>query len=162
MSVSPEDRAETQVYQLDSATSGDNWTRQTPAFARTLLEAPHCRAERMLDELSDLADLAINTFRQLLSDERAPASVRLKAAMEIAKQTLRWESRHDPSGLKNQYREPNPAISLKTNLRRSWLPRVYGPAKKQPSTSGSLGTIKAPSFNPNYAIRCCRFPRFKL
>ena len=39
----------------------------------------------MLDELGDLADLAIDTFRQLLSDEKAPASVRLKAAMEIAK-----------------------------------------------------------------------------
>ena len=36
----------------------------------------------MLDELGDLA---IDTFRQLLSDEKAPASVRLKAAMEIAK-----------------------------------------------------------------------------
>ena len=62
-----------------------NWTRHKPAFARALLEARHCRAERMLDELGDLADLAINTFRQLFSDERAPASVRLKAAMEIAK-----------------------------------------------------------------------------
>ncbi len=62
-----------------------NWTRHKPAFARALLEARHCRAERMLDELGDLADLAIDTFRQLLSDERAPASVRLKAAMEIAK-----------------------------------------------------------------------------
>ena len=39
----------------------------------------------MLDELGDLAGLAIDTFRQLLSDEKAPASVRLKAAMEIAK-----------------------------------------------------------------------------
>ena len=62
-----------------------NWTRQNPAFARALLEAHHHRAERMLDELGDLADLAIDTFRQLLSDEKAPASVRLKAAMEIAK-----------------------------------------------------------------------------
>ena len=39
----------------------------------------------MLDELGDLADLAINTFRQILSDENASASVRLKAAMEVAK-----------------------------------------------------------------------------
>ena len=39
----------------------------------------------MLDELGDLAGLAIDTFRQLLTDESAPASVRLKAAMEIAK-----------------------------------------------------------------------------
>ena len=62
-----------------------NWTRHHPTFALALLEARHSRAERMLDELGDLADLAINTFRQLLSDEKAPASVRLKAAMEIAK-----------------------------------------------------------------------------
>ena len=38
-----------------------------------------------MDELGDLADLAINTFRQILSDENASASVRLRAAIEIAK-----------------------------------------------------------------------------
>ena len=39
----------------------------------------------MLDELGDLADLAIDTFPQLLSGQKNPASVRLKAAIEIAK-----------------------------------------------------------------------------
>ena len=61
------------------------WTRTLPDFARTLLTLRQQRADQMLDELGDLADLAINTFRQILSDEHASASVRLEAAIEIAK-----------------------------------------------------------------------------
>ncbi len=61
------------------------WTRNLPDFARALLTLRQQRADRLMDELGDLADLAINTFRQILSDESASASVRLKAAMEVAK-----------------------------------------------------------------------------
>ena len=61
------------------------WTQKHPDFARALLAARHHRAELVLDELGSLADLALNTFRHILSDEHAPASVRLKAAMEIVK-----------------------------------------------------------------------------
>ena len=61
------------------------WTRTLPDFARALLTLRQQRADRVMDELGDLADAAINTFRQILSDEQAPASVRLKAAMEIVK-----------------------------------------------------------------------------
>ena len=61
------------------------WNQKHPAFARALLAARHHRAELVLDELGSLADLALDTFRHILSDEHAPASVRLKAAMEIVK-----------------------------------------------------------------------------
>ena len=61
------------------------WTRTLPDFARALLTLRQQRADRVMDELGDLADLAINTFRQILSDDQASASVRLKAAIEIAK-----------------------------------------------------------------------------
>ena len=61
------------------------WNQKHPDFARVLLAARHHRAECLIDELGDLADLALDTFRHLLSDEHAPASVRLKAAMEIFK-----------------------------------------------------------------------------
>ena len=61
------------------------WTQKHPGFARALLSARHHRAELILDELGSLADLAIDTFRHILSDEQAPASVRLKAAIEIVK-----------------------------------------------------------------------------
>ena len=53
------------------------WTQKHPTFARALLAARHHRAELLLDELGNAA---INTFRHILSDEHAPASVRLKAA----------------------------------------------------------------------------------
>ena len=61
------------------------WTRTLPDFARALLTLRQQRADQLMDELGDLADLAINTFRQILSDDQASASVRLKAAIEIAK-----------------------------------------------------------------------------
>ena len=58
------------------------WTRTLPDFARAYLTLRQQRADRLVDELGDLA---INTFRQLLSDASASASVRLKAALEIVK-----------------------------------------------------------------------------
>lgn len=61
------------------------WTRQHPHFACAPLDARQEKADRLLDELTDLADLAINTFRHLLSDENASPATRLKAAMEIVK-----------------------------------------------------------------------------
>ena len=61
------------------------WTRTLPDFAGALLTLRQQRADQLIDELGDLADLAINTFRQILSDENASASVRLRAAIEIAK-----------------------------------------------------------------------------
>ena len=61
------------------------WTQKHSAFARALIAARHDRADLLLDELGNLAGLALDTFRHILSDEQAPASVRLKAAMEIVK-----------------------------------------------------------------------------
>ena len=61
------------------------WTQQQPYFARALHAARQDRAGRMADELGDLADLALDTFRQLLTDPQTPAATRLKAAMEIVK-----------------------------------------------------------------------------
>ena len=66
-------------------TSVHLWTRQHPHFARALLTARQDKADRMLDELGDLADLALNTFRQILTDEQASPATRLKAAMEVVK-----------------------------------------------------------------------------
>ena len=61
------------------------WTQKHSDFARALLAARHDRADLLLDELGGLAGLALDTFRHILSDEQDPASVRLKAAMEVVK-----------------------------------------------------------------------------
>ncbi len=61
------------------------WSQKHPGFARILLGARHHRAECLIEELGNLADLALDTFRQILSDQQTPASVRLKATLEIVK-----------------------------------------------------------------------------
>ncbi len=61
------------------------WIRQVPEFAQAMLSLRHERANRVVDDLGDLADAAIDTFRHILADESASATVRLKAAMEIVK-----------------------------------------------------------------------------
>ena len=61
------------------------WTRQHAPFAQALLAARQDKADRLLDDLGDLAELAINTFRHLLTDQNASPATRLKAAMEIVK-----------------------------------------------------------------------------
>ena len=61
------------------------WIRTVPAFAQALLALRRDRADHVVDSLAELVDAAINTFRQILTDEHASAGVRLKAAMEIVK-----------------------------------------------------------------------------
>ena len=61
------------------------WTRTIAAFSETLLSLRQQRADRMVDEIGDLADAAIITFQQILIEEKATPSVRLKAAMEVVK-----------------------------------------------------------------------------
>lgn len=61
------------------------WTRSVPGFNQILADLRQQRASRLIDELGDLADLAIDTFRHILSDDKAPPAARLKAAMEIVK-----------------------------------------------------------------------------
>ena len=46
------------------------WTQKHPDFARALLAARHHRAELVLDELGNLADLALDTFRHILATSR--------------------------------------------------------------------------------------------
>ena len=50
------------------------WTQKHPGFARALVAACHHRADLLLDELGNLAGLALDTFRHILSDEQDPAS----------------------------------------------------------------------------------------
>lgn len=61
------------------------WIRTVPAFAQALLALRRDRADHVVDSLAELVDAAINTFRQILTDEHASAGVRLKAALEIVK-----------------------------------------------------------------------------
>ena len=71
------------------------WTQKHPDFACVLLAARHHRADCLMDELADLAGLALDTFRQILSDGKAPAATRLKAAMPTFRETTIPEVQFD-------------------------------------------------------------------
>ena len=128
------------------------WTRTHPDFARALLALRQNRADRLVDELGDLADLAINTFRQILSDEKAPAAARLKAAMEVVKLV---ESQR-PTTLSTALSDPA-FEKLDTDLRIAELIAV--PAKPTFNTANTVGrNAPCPCGSPLKYKRCCGNP----
>ncbi len=116
-------------------------TQKHPDFARILLAARHHRANGLLDELGDLADLAIDTFRQLLSDEQAPASVRLKAAMEIVKLVESQRPYPYGSSLKHKRCCGNPVT-----------------ARRPEKTKYEKRTRRSHSKHTRTALECLNFP----
>ena len=128
------------------------WTRTLPDFARAYLTLRQQRADRLVDELGDLADLAINTFRQLLSDESASASVRLKAAMEIVKLV----EAQRPTTLSTALAGPK-FEKLDTGLR---VAEIINPPKTAPAPKSTpVGrNAPCPCGSPLKYKRCCGNP----
>ena len=128
------------------------WTRTLPDFARAYLTLRQNRADRLVDELGDLADLAINTFRQLLSDESASASVRLKAAMEIVKLV----EAQRPTTLSTALADPK-FEKLDTDLR---IAEIINPPKTAPAPKSTpVGrNAPCPCGSPLKYKRCCGNP----
>ena len=128
------------------------WTRTLPDFARACLTLRQQRADRLVDELGDLADLAINTFRQLLSDESASASVRLKAAMEIVKLV----EAQRPTTLSTALADPK-FEKLDTDLR---IAEIINPPKTAPAPKSTpVGrNAPCPCGSPLKYKRCCGNP----
>ena len=122
------------------------WTRTLPDFARAYLTLRQQRADRLVDELGDLAGLAINTFRQLLSDESASASVRLKAAMEIVKLV----EAQRPTTLSTALADPA-FEKLDTDLR---IAEIINPPKSTPVGRNA----PCPCGSPLKYKRCCGNP----
>ena len=128
------------------------WTRSLPDFARAYLTLRQQRADRLADELGDLVDLAINTFRQLLSNESASASARLKAAMEIVKIV----EAQRPTTLSTALADPK-FEKLDTGLRVAELVKTpkAAPAPK-PTPVGR--NAPCPCGSPLKYKRCCGNP----
>ena len=107
-----------------------------------------------MDELGDLADLAINTFRQILSDENAPASARLKAAMEVVKLV---ESQR-PTTLSTALSDPA-FEKLDTDLRIAELIALPQRARPNVNTAHTVGrNAPCPCGSPLKYKRCCGNP----
>jgi transposase-like protein len=60
-----------------------NWRRNSPEFQQALAQAQSDRDFLYRERAADLADLAFTSLREILSDPKAPPSVRLKAATFI-------------------------------------------------------------------------------
>ena len=132
------------------------WTRTLPDFARAYLTLRQNRADRLVDELGDLADLAINTFRQLLSDESASASVRLKAAVEIVK----LAEAQSPTTLATALADPK-FEKLDTDLRiAAPFGDLINPPKTAPAPKSTpVGrNAPCPGGSPLKYKRCCGNP----
>ena len=126
------------------------WTRHHPAFARALLLARQDRADCLIDELAGLHQLAIDTFREILSDPKPSASVRLKAAkivklvesqrpseLAVVKNEARFDrlfSDLDLSATANAEPPPLPANQPARRENRSAMRRA--PAAAASSTNG--------------------------
>ena len=132
------------------------WTRDHPTFSRAWLAARQERAEHLADSLADLHQLACDTFRQILSDDQAPASVRLKAAMEIVK-LVQNQRPTELAQLKTQLRDDRVfndlALAQTANQRPPATPPVTiapekAPVRNAPCPCGSRLKYK----------RCCGHP----
>ena len=128
------------------------WTRTLPDFARAYLTLRQNRADRLVDELGDLADTAINTFRHILNDESASALVRLKAAMEIVKLV----EAQRPTTLFLALADPK-FEKLDTDLR---IAEIMNPPKTAPAPKPApVGrNAPCPCGSPLKYKRCCGNP----
>ena len=60
-----------------------NWVRSAPAFRLALVQAREAKTIYWQDQSEQLATAALDTIRSLMTDPKAPAGVRLKAAQTI-------------------------------------------------------------------------------
>lgn len=60
-----------------------NWRRASPEFRAELAQALYDRALLVREQAEALASDALTTIREILTDSKAPASVRLRAALAI-------------------------------------------------------------------------------
>jgi transposase-like protein len=65
-----------------------NWRRNSPQFQHALAHAQSDRALMFRERAEDLADLAFDSLREILSDPEASPSVRLKAATFIIRTAM--------------------------------------------------------------------------
>jgi hypothetical protein len=72
----------TQEAQIHRNTIG-NWRRTNPAFAQALADAQYDRVLFWRDSAEEHAPLAIFTICEILNNPKAPAAVRLRAALAM-------------------------------------------------------------------------------
>ena len=62
-----------------------NWHSSTPAFAQSLQDAQAEYTDTLKDKLQHLSSVALDALQQILEDPKAPAGVKLRAALAVLK-----------------------------------------------------------------------------
>lgn len=73
-----------------------NWRRGDPTFAKALAEARFQRVLHWRECAEEHGSLAIQTIGEILRDEKAPASLRLRAALAILEHAATCEALGSP------------------------------------------------------------------
>jgi transposase-like protein len=94
-----------------------NWIRSTPDFRQALARAREAAADYWHEQAEQLAPLAIDAIRRLLTQEDTPASVRLKAAQSI----LAMAMTPPPEPLHNVHNSAQPIARTAAKLGRNEL-----------------------------------------
>jgi hypothetical protein len=64
----------------------NNWRRSSPVFRQRWESMQYEKAMHFREQMQSLVPLAMDTLRQIMQDPKAPATARLKAALEVMKQ----------------------------------------------------------------------------
>jgi hypothetical protein len=111
-----------------------NWRQSSPVFREALQQAGIEKAEHWREQAEELAALAIDAIRAILTGPKAPAGVRLKAALAILNQVQTptvFSASASPRSLREPTEsasEPDPTPATKRSectIRPSQNPTTY-------------------------------------
>jgi hypothetical protein len=99
-----------------------NWRRNTLSFQNALANAQYDRSLFFREKMEEQADLAVETIRQILSDPKVPASVRLRAALAV------MQVASTPPEPKKRTE-----LEIKKVVVEETAPEVHNPAQSEPA-----------------------------
>jgi transposase-like protein len=110
------------------------WRRNSVPFQLALADAQYDRAQLIREKAEALADLAIQTITDILTDPKASASVRLKAALAIL-------------NLATKPPEPKKQVELQIeNLTVETPPEVHKPAQSAQPAADPFANLSDDEF----------------
>jgi len=129
-----------------------NWRRNSLFFREALADAQYDRALLFRDKAEELLDLAFATLDNILSDPKAPSSVRLKAALFIIERAT------TPPPMK----KPVPLDIEEIHVsRQETVPQVHKEAQSAPPAPVQTIRREGPKVGRNDACPCGSGQKYK-